>query len=390
MDFEIPEELKMVQSLVSDFVNDHLKPLERDILGRAADLSDARLSLPPDMEENLVKMAEDVGLWGINVPEEFGGARMGTLCSCLVEGELAQTVIPFSFGDVTPILFDCNAEQRENYLLPVLQRQKYAYLALMEPGKHTDLSSMELVAKKVNGHYVLDGKKVSFPRVGKDYFAIVFAATAEEGARDGATCFLVDKDTLGFSVTDGGERTGWQTQVREPIILSFDHCQVPEENLLGEEGKAFHLGKRWLPSRRVIRAARCIGVAQRLLEEATVQAQTWQSFGQIVSGRASVQAALADIAVSIHAGRLMVHEAAWKADKGESIRREAAMVKLFATEMTHNVADRVNHIFNGPPYTAGLPMERLCRRALATSATELGLELQRNIIARDILKGLKA
>ena len=126
-----------------------------------------------------------------------------------------------------------------------------------------------------------------------------------------------------------------------------------------------------------------------MLEEATIQAQTWQSFGQNISKRTSVQAALADIAVSIHAGRLMVYEAAWKADKGEYIRREAAMVKLFATEMIHNAADRVNHIFNGPPYTAGLPMERLCRRALAANATDMALELQRNIIARDILKGLK-
>ena len=113
MDFEIPQELKMVRSLVRDFVNDQLKPLERDILGRAADLSDARISLPAEIEENLIKMANEIGLWGINIPEELGGAGLGTLCSCLVEEELAQTIIPFNFGDVTPILFDCNAEQNE-------------------------------------------------------------------------------------------------------------------------------------------------------------------------------------------------------------------------------------------------------------------------------------
>ena len=110
MDFEIPQELKMVQSLVRDFVNDQLKPLERDILGRAADLSDARLSLPPETEASLVKMAGDIGLWGINIPEELGGSSLGTLCSCLVEEELAQTIIPFNFGDITPILFDCKDE----------------------------------------------------------------------------------------------------------------------------------------------------------------------------------------------------------------------------------------------------------------------------------------
>ena len=389
MDFEIPQDLKMVQSLVRDFVNEQLKPLERDILGRAADLSDARMFLPVETEERLIKMAKDMGLWGVGIPEEVGGTGLGTLGNCLVEEELAQTVIPFNFGDVTPILFDCSVEQKGKYFLPLLNRQKYAYLALMEPGKGADVSSMETRAEKVNGYYVLNGKKVSLSTAGKDYFAVVFAATADKGTREGITCFLVDKDIPGFRVTGGEEKTGWQAQAREPMLLVFDHCRVPIENILGEEGKAFHLGEKWLPSRRVIRGARCIGVAQRLLEESTTQAQSWQSFGQFISKRTSIEAALADIAMSIHACRLMVYEAAWKADKGESIRRQAAMVKLFAAEMIHNVADRVSHIYNGPPYIAGLPMERLCRHALAASATELALELQRSIIAKDILKGLK-
>ena len=389
MDFEIPQELKLIQNLVRDFIKDQLKPLERNILGRAADLSDAQISLPMDTEEKLIKMATDIGLWGINIPEELGGVSLGTLCSCLVEEELAQTVIPFNFGDVTPILFDTNAEQRGKYFLPVVNRQKYAYLALMEPERGAEVSSMKMTAEKENGYYILNGKKVSFFTDSKDYFAVVFATTGKKGTKDGVTCFLVDKDTPGFSVTGGEEKTGWQAQVREPVFLVFDHCRVPPENILGEEGKAFHLGKKWLPSRRVIRGARCVGVAQRLLEESTTQAQSWQSFGQFISQRTSIEAALADIAIAIHACRLMVYEAAWKADKGESIRHEAAMVKLLATEMIHNVADRVAHIFNGPPYIAGLPMERLCRNALATGATELALELQRSIIAKDILKGLK-
>ena len=388
MDFELPEELKMVQSLVRDFVNDQLKPLERDILGRAADLSDAQMSLPEETEKKLVKMAQEVGLWGAEVPEELGGVGLDTLGNCLVEEELAQTVIPFNFGNITPILFDCDTKQRESYFLPVLNRQKYAYLALMEPGKEAELPTMETRAEKINDYYVLNGKKVSLSKAGNDYFAVVFATT-EKGARDGVTCFLVDKDTPGFSVRGGEEKIGWQSQVREPMLLVFDHCQVPTENILGEEGKAFSLGKKWLPSRRIIRGARCIGVAQRLLGEAITQAQSWQSFGQLISKRASIETALADIAMFIHACRLMVYEAAWKADKGEPIRREAAMVKLFATQMIHNVSDRVAHIYNGPAYISGLPMERLCRYALAASATELALELQRSIIAKDILKGVK-
>ncbi len=389
MDFELSEELKMIQGLARDFVNDQLKPLEREILGRAADLSDAQMYLPPETEERLAKTAKDMGLWGASIPEELGGVGLSTLGNCLIEEELAQVVIPFNFGDVTPILFDCNGQQRQSYFLPALNRQKQPYLALMEPDKGTEVSAIGMRAEKANGYYLLNGKKVSLSRASQDYFAVVFTTTADNAAGDRVTCFLVDKDSPGFRVIDGEEKAGWQSGVREPMFLLFDHCQVPAGNILGEEGKAFHLGKKWLPSRRIIRGARCVGVAQRLLEETATRAQSWQSFGEFISGRTDIQAALSDIAMAIHACRLMVYEAAWKADKGESIRRQAAMVKLFATQMIHNVADRVTHIYGGPPYAAGLPMERLCRHALATSATELALELQRNIIAKDILKGLK-
>lgn len=387
MDFGLPEELKMVQSLTRDFVREQLKPLERDILGRAADMSDARTYLPVEIEVKLIKMVREMGLWGIGVPEELGGAGLSTLGICLVEEELAQTVVPFNFGDVTPILFDGNKEQRKKFLLSVLDGQKRPYLALMEPDRGADLSGMKMKAEKTGSRYLLNGEKLSLSRAGDDYFAVVFAAT--DGVAGGATCFLVDKDTPGFSVTGGGERTGWSSQVRQPLSLVFDNCQVSRENILGKEGKAFYLGKKWLPQRRVVRGARCVGVARRLLDEATIQAQSLETFGQPVHQRTNIQAALADIAMLIHAGRLMVYEAAWKADNGEPIWREAAMVKLYTTQTIHTVADRVAHVFNGPPHIEGLPMERLCRRALASSATELALELQRNIIARDVLKGLR-
>ncbi|MBI2980198.1 MAG: acyl-CoA dehydrogenase family protein [Chloroflexi bacterium] len=389
MDFDLAEELRMIQSLARDFVKDQLKPMERDLMGRTGDLSDARMFLDEETEAKLVKVAQEMGLWAVSIPEELGGGGLNTLGNCLVEEELAQTVIPFNFGDIPPILFDCNDRQMESYFLPTLNRQKQAYLALMEPGNGAEISVMETRAEKKKDYYLLNGQKLSLSRPGKNYFAVVFASTTHNGAKGGVTCFLMDKDTPGFEVIGDDEKTGWQSQTRPVMRLVFNRCRVSAENILGEEGKAFRLGKKWLPSRRIIRGARCVGVAQRLLEEATTRAQSWQSFQQPISGWPSIQAALSDIAVALHAARLMVYEAAWKADKGDPIRREAAMVKLFATQMLHNVADRVTHIYGGPPYIAGLPMERLCRQALATSATELALELQRSIIANDILKGLK-
>jgi len=389
MDFDIPEELKMLQSMVRDFVTEQLKPLERIVLGRAADLSDTQMYLPLEKEQELIGMAKEMGLWGVNVPEELGGVSVGTLGNCLIEEELAQTVVPFKLGDVTPILFDCNEKQREIYFSPVFNREKYAYLALMEPGRE-NFGELEMQAEKRNGSYVLNGKKLSLSRAGEDYFAVVFALTGPgKGPREGMTCFLVDKGASGFSVNDGETITGWEARERRPMSLVFDQCQVAAENLLGEEGMAFHLGRKWLPSRRIVRGARCVGTAQRILDEATIEAQTWTSFGQFISGRPSVQAALGDIATNIHAARLMIYETAWKADRGEPIQRGAAMVKLFATQMVHYVADNAAHIFSAPSYIGGLPMERFCRNALAMSSTEFALQLQRNIIARDIVKGLK-
>jgi acyl-CoA dehydrogenase len=387
MDFKLSEELKMVQTLARDFVNEKLKPLERDILGRAADLSDARAYLPAETETELIKSVKKMGLWGTGVPQALGGAGLSTLGMCLVEEELAQTVVPLDFGDVTPILFDCNEEQKKKYLEPALEGKRRPYLALMEPDTGASQNGIRMKAEKVNAHFILRGKKLTLSRPGDDYFAVVFAVT--KGADNGATCFLVDKDTPGFRVKHGGEKTGWSVQVREPASLTFNRCEVPSENILGEEGKAFHLGRKWMPQRRIVRGARCVGIAQRLLDEAVVQAQSLETFGQPVHRRTNIRAALAEMAMLVHAGRLMAYEAAWKADNNESIRREAAMVKLYTTQAIHTVADRVAHVFNGPPYVAGLPMEVLCRRALAAEATELALELQRNIIARDMLKGIR-
>ena len=389
MDFDIPEELNMIQTMIRDFVANQLKPLERSLLGKAADMSDALAFLPPEKEAELIKTVKDMGLWGVGVPEELGGAGLGILGNCLVEEELAQTIVPFNFGDVSPILFDCNEKQKQDYFLPVFNREKSAYLALMEPGKEADPANITMTAQKSNGHYAINGRKMSLSQRGENYFAMVFAATDLTKGRNGVTCFLVDKHTQGFTVIGDNEKHGWQAGVRAPIFLAFNDCKVPAENILGEYGKAFLLGKKWLPPRRIIRAARCVGVAHRILEEATLQAQNWAAFGQPIFKRPSIRAALADIAANIHAARLMIYEAAWKGDKGEPFQREAAMVKIFATQMLHSVADRAAHVWNGPPYIAGLSMERLCRNTTGASAVEYGLDLQKNFVATDILKGLR-
>jgi acyl-CoA dehydrogenase len=386
MDFNIPEDMKMVQTMARDFVKSQLIPLERQVLGRDSDLLGARQRLLPETEEKLVKMVQSMGLWGLSIPESSGGVGLSVLGTCLVEEELAKTIVPFNFGDVTPILFDCNEKQKSEYLIPVLERQKNYYLALIEPGKGIDISALEMKAEKVNGDYILNGKKVAFAKKKAD-FAVVFAVTnPQKGIRNGVTCFLVDTDVPGFLATDGEEKTGWRTQVAEPLTLVFNNCRVSADKILGEEGKAFTLGKKWLSTRRIVRGARCVGAAVRLLDVCVEHVKSWQSFGKGISDWPNIQAALSDIAIDIHAARLMVYDAAWKADAGLDIQQDAAMVKVFSTEMLKRVADRTVQVKGGPAPAMELPLETLCQSLLMQNVSERALEVQRYIIAGDILK----
>jgi alkylation response protein AidB-like acyl-CoA dehydrogenase len=382
LDFELSEELKMIQSLAKDFVEGQLKPLERDILGKAADLSDAHAFLSPEKENELIKQVKDLGLWGLGVPEELGGPGLNTLGVCLVEEELANTIIPFNFGDVTPILFDCSQSQKQKYLIPALNNEKRPYLALMENGQK-DPAGMQMKAEKSGSGYILNGKKLTLSRPAEDYFAVVFARTEK-----GISCFLVDKDTPGFTVSGVTERNGWLSRVREPLELSFTDCRVAAENLLGAEGKAFKLGEKWLPQRRVVRGARAVGIARRLLEEAAVQAQAASAYGQVAAKRTSIRVALTEMAADIHAARLMVYEAACKADAGQNTVKTAVMVKYYTSRILRGVTDMVAHIFNGPS-CAGMTVEKLCRHAMENNIRDIALEKQVHIISGDILKGLK-
>ena len=320
------------------------------------------------------------------MPEEFGGLGASVLGLCLVEEEFAQTIIPFDFGDVTPILFHCNEEQKRKYLDPAIEGTKQYSLALLEPG-NSRLEFLKTRASKENGHYVIEGQKLVMQAIDIGDFVITFAVTdPEKPPREGVTCFLVDSETPRLITSSGGEKVGWQVKLNKPIVLSFNRCKMPAESILGEMGGAFRLGAKWLPSRRIIRAARCVGVGKRLLKVCCEYAKLWERFGRMVSEQTQTQRILADMATDINAAMLMVYHAACMADKGENIRREAAMVKIFATEMANRAADRTVQLHGGPAHTEGLLVGRLCRDAISASMNEETLDLQRAIIARDILR----
>jgi acyl-CoA dehydrogenase len=387
MDFNLPEELKMLQTLARDFVKDQLIPLEKEVLGRESDLEGARRNLPPEIEARLIETARQIGLWGMAIPENLGGAGIGVLGTCLVEEEMARTVLPFHLGDVSPVLYDCNDEQKKSYLMPLLEGTKSAFLALVEPGKGLDPGLMEMKAVKADGGFVLNGKKLVFSARSKADFIIVFALTGQQkGLRDGVTCFLVDGSARGFSLSAGGEETGWRANTAGPVTINFENCYVPSSAVLGEEGKAFYLGRKNLSARRIIRGARCVGAAGRLLEKAAEHASSWTNYGQTVAGWPATRASLAEMAVEIQAARLMVYQAACKADEGQDTRINGAMVKVFSKEMLKRVADKSILVRSGPGPVQGLSLEFLCRSFLVRDIEEHALEVQKSAIAAELLK----
>jgi acyl-CoA dehydrogenase len=383
MDFEISEELKLIRETAMDFVKRGLLPLERDLLDSENGI------LPKEAMEELKKKAKEIGLSGLRIPKEFGGLGTSILDLCLVEEELSKTIIPFHFGDVSPFLFHCNEEQKKRYLDPSVEGTKQYSIALLEPGTF-HLKSLKTMASKENGYYVIEGQKLVMQYFDLGDFVITFAVTdPEKSLREGVTCFLVDRDTAGLMTSTAGREMPRKDTLIEPIILRFNRCQVPVNSILGEIGHGFSLGVKWLPWRRIVRAARCVGVGKRLLEICSEYAKTWESFGRAISGQARVQRILADLATDIQATRLMVYHAAFLADKGEDIRREAAMVKVFATEMLNRAVDKTVQMHGGPVYAKGLFVERLCRNTVEAKFIEETIELQRSIIARDILRGIR-
>ncbi len=381
MDFEIPEELRLIRETAKDFVKRRLIPLERDLL----DSENGTLS--KEIIEDLKKDAKEIGFWGLRVPVEFGGLGTSILCLCLVEEELAKTIIPFNFGDVTPILFHCNEEQKRKYLNPVIEGEKQYSIALLEP-EELRIKSLKTIAIKDNDYYVLKGQKLIMRYFDIGDFLITFAVTdPERPLGEGVTCFLVDKDTDGLIIRNERRDTE-KIKLPEPIIIRFDQCRVSVKNILGEAGKAFQLGSNWLPTRRIIRGARCVGVAKRLLEICSEYAKTWEIFGRTISEQPKVQYLLAEIATDIQAARLMVHHAAWMADNGNNILRESALIKIFTTEMLNRTIDKTVQIHGGPGFQKGLFIDRLYRKNIVIRLMDETLDLQKIIVTRDILRGL--
>ena len=380
MDFSLSDEERMIQRTVREFVTRELLPLEADVLRRERE---GQVGITHEQIRAIQLRAKEHGFWGINTPEEYGGANLGPIMTALVFMELARTFVPFYFGgSADNILYYCNEEQKQRYLLPTIAGDRISCFALTEPGAGSDAANIQMSAVQDGDHWILNGEKTFITNGNEADFAMVFAVTDKaKGANGGVTCFLVDRE-MGWRSSYIHTMGGWG-----PAALYLENVRVPASNILGEMGQGFKLGMQWIGQGRWVIAARAVGAAERLLQMGIEHANTRVTFGQPIGERQAIQWMIADSEVEIEATKWLTFHAAWLAEQGQDTRHAAAISKLFGANMANQVADRVLQIHGGMGFTRELPIERWYREMRVWRIFEGTDEIQRFIIARDLLRG---
>ena len=387
MDFELLEEHRMLQYTVRRFVRQELLPLEPLVLQRDTQGMTGEELLPAEVEDRLLAKAREAGLWGLDVPEEFGGLNLGALPKCLATEELYKTITPFTFPPDAPnlhmLMQTCTAAQRERYLLPYARGEKRSAIAISEPGAGSDPAAMQTTAVKKGDQWVINGRKIWISRAHIADFIIVMALTdKEKRARGGITAFIVDKGTPGLVLQRQIPVIGGHA----PWELVFEDLTLPDAQVLGQVGQGFAPMQLRLTVRRLEIGSWCVGHAQRCLDMMVDYAKQRVTFGQRLADRQAIQWFIADSATDIHAARLMTHHGAWKFDQGADVRQEASMLKVFATEMATRVADRAMQMHGGMGMSKELPLEFMYRRLRPMRIFEGPSEVHRWVIARTLLK----
>lgn len=373
----LAQELVEWRGEIRRFVDRELIPLED------------KLPLAPEKIDELQHKARGAGLWMLDVPEDLGGQGLGFLPLYVFWREISRTpAVPardhFIFGPaVGPILLALDEDQRKDYLFPVIEGRKKTCFAQTEPDAGSDPARMRTRAVRVEGGYRITGVKRFITGARQADFAQVIAVTdPEKGARGGISCFLIDMNLPGVSVT-----AHYQTMMGEaPSEIVFEDVLVPEICRVGAEGEGFKLAQGWLTLGRIRHGAHGCGVADRCLEITKDYIKQRQTFGAPLASRQGVQWMIADCEIELHAAAMMLEDAAARLDAGEPARIETFMVKIFGDEMGFRVADRCMQLNGGMGLTSDLPIEKLWRDARSFMITEGPTEVLRTALAAQLLR----
>jgi alkylation response protein AidB-like acyl-CoA dehydrogenase len=385
MDFTLSDEQQMIVETVRRFVQTEIVPLETDLDPDAG-------ALNPDDQLRLVEKTKEMGFYGFDIPAEFGGPGLDVTTRALMAIEMSQHRAGLynpcygTFGGAgLAQLYEATEEQKERYLYPTLRGEKRGCFALTEPSGGSDPAR----AIQTRGHqdgeqWVLNGSKLYISSADKADFALVFARTSDDPGRNGVTAFIVDTDTPGFNVrrvVHTLRSTHYATEIE------FDEMRVESSAVLGEVNRGFAIANDRLSRQRIPYSAGCLGVAIKAQEMAIEWAKNRETFGGALAEKQAVQWMIVDNEIDIRHARYCILEAAQKADREERFRTEAAMAKLVATEASGRVVDRAMQIHGGLGMTKDLPLERWYRELRIRRVGEGPSEVQRLIMAREILGG---
>lgn len=340
--------------------------------------------------DNVRKMAE-IGIMGLPIPEEYGGAGADTVSYCAVIEEISKAcaatgailAVHTSAGTVPLVLFGTK-EQKETYVPALAEGTKVGAFALTEPGAGSDASKVATTAVLDGDEYVLNGTKCFITNGGAAEVYCIFATIDKSKGIKGITGFIVPKDTPGFSIGKKEEKMGIRASSTTELILQ--NCRIPKENRLGSEGEGFKIAMIVLDGARIGIGAQAVGIAQAAYEEAAAYAKVREQFGKPVAAQQAVAFMLADMAIQIEAARQLVYHAAQLKDAGLPFGKEAAMAKTFASDVAVKVALDAIQVMGGYGYSREYPAERLLRDAKITQIYEGTNQIQRVVIAGQILK----
>ncbi len=361
MDFELPEELKLLKHTVRTFVDRELIPIEMNAMDGPA--------LRADVRADLERKAKDLDLWLLDVPTEYGGQGLSLLGMAVVWEE---------------VLFTLTAAQKEKYLFPVLRGEKTTAFAQSEPDAGSDPGAMRTTAVRKGDHYVINGYKRWITKAqDADFLQLVAATNRSKGSRGGLSMFLVDTATPGVKIV-----RGTPTMMSDmPCEIALDNVIVPVENLIGKEGEGMRQAQSWITAGRLHQACRGLGVAKRCLELAVDYAKQRVTFGAPLAERQAVQFMIADSFTEHHMTQLMVYQLAARTDAGVAGRHESDMAKIAGTEPGFRVADRCLQIHGGMGLATEMPISQMWRDARSFMITEGPVEVMRMVLAREIFRG---
>ncbi len=379
MNFELGKEYVLLRQMYRAFAENEVKPLAEEV--------DEEERFPVETVEKMKKF----GFFGIPFPKAYGGAGADNLAYAMAVEELSKAcgttgVIVSAHTSLcaAPIYEFGTEAQKQKYLVPLAKGEKLGAFGLTEPGAGTDAAGQQTRAVLDGDHYILDGSKIFITNAGYADVYIIMAMTDKSKGTRGISAFIVDGDTPGFTVGKKEKKMGIRGSATCELI--FENCRIPKENLLGKEGMGFKIAMKTLDGGRIGIASQALGLAQGAIDETVAYVKERKQFGRPIAKFQNTQFQLADMETRTEAARLLVYKAARAKDAKVPYSNEAAMAKLFAAEAAMDVTTKAVQLHGGYGYTREYPVERMMRDAKITEIYEGTSEVQRMVVAANLLK----